>query len=181
MGIPHDMQTASAEQLRQVFEAANILLVDHEPLVANAIAAVLQRYGASAIDRATTADEALDALGYTSRPYNLVMLRAGLPHQDAVKVLRVLTRQKAQLRVTLHGADDLTELREPQWYEGIARCIEISGLPGIVRGSAIVLASDATIANIIASNRVPETMSADCADAIYGAPPGTHAKRQLNR
>ena len=97
MGKSSDMQTASAEQLRQVLGAANILLVDHEAVTADVISSVLKRYGASALERARTADEALDMLGYSSRPYDLVMLRAGLPNTDAVKVLRVLSRQRARL------------------------------------------------------------------------------------
>ena len=181
MGSSSDMQTASAEQLRQVLAAANILLVDHEAGVADVIASVLKRYGASAIERAHTADEALDMLGYTTRPYDLVMLRAGLPNHEAANVLRVLSRQRARLRVSLHGAGDLASLAEPQRYEGVARCIEISGLPGIVRGVAIVLASDATLAQILHSNIVPQTISADWAHAIYGALPGHPAKRTLNR
>ncbi len=181
MGKSSDMQTASAEQLRQVLGAANILLVDHEGAIVDAIANVLKRYGASAIERARTADEALDMLGYSSRPYDLVMLRAGLPNTDALKVLRVLSRQRARLRVTLHGAGDLANLAEPQWYEGVARCIEISGLPGIVRGVAIVLASDQTLAHIIQTNVVPETLSAEWALGIYGALPGDTSTRRLNR
>ena len=181
MSKSSDMRTASAEQLRQVLGAANILLVDHEAATADVISSVLKRYGASAIERARTADEALDMLGYSSRPYDLVMLRAGLPNTDAVKVLRVLSRQRARLRVTLHGASDLADLAEPQWYEGVARCIEIAGLPGIVRGVAIVLASDQTLANIIQTNVVPETLSTEWALGIYGALPGEASKRRLDR
>jgi len=173
MASPHDMQTANAEQLRQVLAPANILLVDHQASISSAINATLKRYGVSALDRLATADEALDALGYTSRPYDLVLLRAGLPHGEALKVLGVLTRQLARLRVALHGSVDLARLPEPQRYAGVARCIELLSLPGIVRGTAIVLASDATVANILDAHRVPETITADWADAIYGAPPGS--------
>jgi CheY-like chemotaxis protein len=181
MGSSRDMQTASAEQLRQVLGASNIMLVDHDSAMADVIASVLKRYGASAIERAGSADEALDMLGYTTQPYDLVMLRAGLPHTEAVKILRVLSRQRANLRVTLHGADDLAALAEPRWYEGVARCIEVSGLPGIVRGVAIVLASTATLANILQTSIVPDTMSADWAHAIYGALPGHPTRRPLKR
>jgi DNA-binding NarL/FixJ family response regulator len=171
MGSSSDMQTASAEQLKHVLGAAHIMIVDHEPSSAGVIASVLKRYGATTIERAATADEALDMLGYTTRAYDLVMLRAGLPGDEAVRILRVLSRQRASARVTLHGGSDLRSLREPQWYAGVARCIEVSGLPGIVRGVAIVLASDATLANIIRTSIVPETISADWAEAIYGALP----------
>ena len=181
MGSPRDMQTATAEELRQVLSAANIMLVDHEPVMADLIAGGLKRYGASAIERAGSADEALDTLGYTSRPYDLVMLRAGLPDGGAAHVLRVLTRQGARLRVTLHGSADLAGLAEPQWYAGVARCIEAAGLPGIVRGTAIVLASDATVANIFATSIAPETMSAEWAHAIYGALPNQPTPRPLKR
>jgi CheY-like chemotaxis protein len=181
MGSTRDMQTASAEQLRQVLGASNIMLVDHEPAMADVIASVLKRYGASAIERARSADEALDMLGYTTQPYDLVMLRAGLPNGEAVAILRVLGRQRANLRVTLHGGDDLAALTEPRWYEGIARCIGVSGLPGIVRGVAIVLASDATLANILQTSVVPETMPADWAQAIYGALPGHPTPHPLKR
>jgi CheY-like chemotaxis protein len=181
MRLPSDMQTASAEQLREVLAEANILLVDDESGIADVISNVLKRYGAGTIERAVSADEALDMLGYTTRPYDLVMLRAGLPNADALKVLRVLSRQRANLRVSLHGSSDLANLAEPRWYEGVARCIEISGLPGIVRGVAIVLASNATLENILTTNVVPETISADWARAIYGALPGQPAKRPLNR
>ena len=177
----HEMQTASAEQLRQVLSAAHILLVDHEPSMTELVTGVLKRYGARAIEHATSADEALDMLGYTTRPYDLVMLRAGLPNREAVHVLRVLARQGARSRVTLHGAADLVRLDEPRWYVGVARCIEAAGLPGIVRGVAIVLASDATIANIFRSSITPETMSADWAEAIYGALPGNPTPRPLSR
>jgi CheY-like chemotaxis protein len=181
MGSSREMQTASAEQLRQVLAASNIMLVDHESAMADVVASVLKRYGAGAIDRAGSADEALDMLGYTTQPYDLVMLRAGMPNTEAVKVLRVLSRQRANLRVTLHGADDLANLAEPRWYEGVARCIEVAGLPGIVRGVAIVLASTATLANILQTSIVPDTMSADWAHAIYGALPGHPTRRPLKR
>jgi len=181
MGSPHDMQTASAEQLRQVLSAAQIMLVDHEPAMAELVAGVLKRYGAGAIERAASADEALDMLGYTTRPYDLVMLRAGLPNHEAIHILRILARQGARLRVTLHGPSDLTNLAEPQSYIGVARCIEVAGLPGIVRGVAIVLASDATLAGIFASSIVPDTMSADWAEAIYGALPNHPTRRPLKR
>lgn len=181
MGLSSDMQTASAEQLREVLVAANILLVDHEPGIADVVTNVLKRYGASAIERATSADEALDMLGYTTRPYDLVMLRAGLPNTEALQILRVLSRQRANVRVSLHGSSDLANLADPYHYGGIARCIEISGLPGIVRGVAIVLASNATLAQILTTSIVPQTISADWAQAIYGALPGRPAKRPLNR
>ncbi len=181
MGTSRDMQTASAEQLRKVLSAANILLVDHDDAMADVISSVLKRYGVSAIERAATADDALDMLGYTSEPYTLVMLRAGLPNGEAVKTLRILSRQRAHLRVTLHGLGDLANLAEPRWYEGIARCIEVSGLPGIVRGVAIVLASNATLSTILQTGVVPDTMSADWAHAIYGALPGHPTKRPLKR
>jgi CheY-like chemotaxis protein len=181
MGSSRDMQTASADQLRQVLSAANILLVDHERAMADVIASVLKRYGAGAIERAATADEALDMVGYTTRPYDLAMLRAGLPKNEAVAILRVLSRQRADIRVTLHGAGDLADIAEPRWYEGVARCIEVSGLPGIVRGTAIVLASDATLATILRTSIVPDTMSADWAQAIYGALPGHPTKHPIKR
>ncbi len=181
MGLSSDMQTASAEQLRQVLVAANILLVDHESGIGDVVTNVLKRYGASAIERAGSADDALDMLGYTTRPYDLVMLRAGLPNSEALQVLRVLSRQPAKIRVSLHGGSDLANLAEPHSYGGVARCIEISGLPGIVRGVAIVLASHATLARILTSKIVPETISADWAQAIYGALPGQPAKRLFNR
>jgi hypothetical protein len=120
-------------------------------------------------------------LGYTSQPYDLVMLRAGLPNKEAVHILRVLVRQGARLRVTLHGAGDLANLAEPQWYAGVARCIEATGLPGIVRGTAIVLASNATVANIFATSIAPDTMSAEWAHAIYGTLPNQPTKRPLKR
>jgi hypothetical protein len=181
MDLARDMQTASAEQLRQVLGSANIMVIDHEVAMADIVMGVLKRYGAGAIDRARTCDEALDILGYTTAPFTLVMLRAGLPDGEAVKILRVLARQRADLRVTLHGGSDLANLAEPRWYEGVARCIDISGLPGIVRGTAIVLASNETIANILNTSIVPLTMSADWAHAIYGALPGHPTKRPLKR
>jgi CheY-like chemotaxis protein len=181
MGRQSSMQTASADELRRVLGAASIMLVDHEAVVADMISGLLKRYGAASIDRAATADDALDMLGYTARPYDLVMLRAGLPDNQALHILRVLSRQRARIRVTLHGSTDLEGLAEPQWYEGISRCIENTGLPGIVRGVAIVLASDATIAHILHTNIVPDTISADWGMAIYGAPPGSKAKRTLAR
>ncbi|MEQ1615473.1 MAG: hypothetical protein ABL904_22195, partial [Hyphomicrobiaceae bacterium] len=115
------------------------------------------------------------------RPYDLVMLRAGLPDGGAVHILRVLSRQGARLRVTLHGAADLAQLAEPHWYAGVARCIEAAGLPGIVRGTAIVLASDATVANIFATSTAPDTMSVEWAHAIYGTLPNRPTNRPLKR
>ena len=181
MGLSSDMQTASADQLREVLVSANILLVDHESGIGDVVSSVLKRYGASAIERAVSADEALDMLGYTTRRYDLVMLRAGLPNREALQVLRVLSRQRAKIRVSLHGGSDLANLAEPHHYGGVARCIEISGLPGIVRGVAIVLASNATLAQILTTSLVPETISADWAQAIYGALPGRPTKRPINR
>ena len=69
MNSTREMQTANAEQLRQVLAAANILLVDHDPAMAEMVTGVLKRYGANSIERAAGADEALDMLGYTTRPY----------------------------------------------------------------------------------------------------------------
>ena len=109
------------------------------------------------------------------------MLRAGLPNEEALTTLRVLSRQRASVRVTLHGSDDLANLSAPRSFEGIARCIEVSGLPGVVRGTAIVLASDATIASILQTRTVPDTMSADWPHAIYGSLPGHPTNRTTKR
>ena len=181
MSSTREMQTANAEQLKQVLAAGNILLVDHDPVMAEMVTSVLKRYGANSIERAAGSDDALDMLGYTTRPYSLVMLRAGLPDDEALKTLRVLSRQRANLRVTLHGSDDLANLPEPRSFEGVARCIEVSGLPGVVRGTAIVLASDATIARILQTSVVPDTISADWAHAIYGSLPGHPTRRTTKR
>ena len=114
MGLSSDMQTASAEQLRGVLVAANILLADHEPGIADIVTNVLKRYGASAIERATSADEALDMLGYTTRPYDLVMLRAGLPNTEALQVLRVLSRQLQASRLVTKRSCAFLESQRPE-------------------------------------------------------------------
>ena len=172
-----DMQTATAHELAQVLGAAHVLVIDHEPSVCDLLAGVLKRYGASAIESAASADEALDMLGYSSRPYDLVMLRASLPDDGAHHVLRVLCRQSARIRVTLHGSSDLMRLSDPHRYIGVARCIEVTGLPGIVRGAAMVLASKATLAEIFATGIVPATITVDWAEAIYGDLPNRSCDR----
>ena len=172
-----NMQTATAQELAHVLGAAHVLIVDHEAAILDLVAGVLKRYGATAIEQARSADDALDMVGYTTRPYDLVMLRAGLPDDGAHHVLRVLGRQSARIRVTLHGTADLMGLLDPERYLGIARCIEVTGLPGIVRGAAIVLASNATLSEIFATGIVPTTITVDWAEAIYGALPNRPADR----
>ena len=56
---------------------------------------------------------------------------------------------------------------------------ESDGLPAILRGVAMVLASQTTVARIFASSIVPDVMSVDWAEAIYGALPNRPTPRKL--
>ncbi len=79
-------------------KGANVLILDESAPVAAALRAQLEDRGATYVEVATTADEALDVLGRAARPVLLTMMDTFSGNAACKDVLRVLREHRRQQR-----------------------------------------------------------------------------------
>lgn len=155
-----------------VWSFTSALLLSDDAAVQQIVRDECMRHGSGDLDRARTADEALDMIGAASRPYDVVMLGGGRLQLESIHVLTMLVRQRSPSVAfgyyngmapsttawkSLIGLADWLNLRDgDRWPRHVARGVE----------------AGASIAQIVERRRVPWHLQPALARAIYGADPG---------
>lgn len=153
-------------------KGANVLILDESAPVAAALRAQLEDRGATYVEVATTADEALDVLGRAARPVLLTMMDTFSGNAACKDVLRVLREHRARVHVTLHGRQPPERLGPVRAFIGTAAYFHQVTAAAAASVAETVVARNLTVFRIIDERTVPDTLDDDAAVAIYGAPAG---------
>jgi DNA-binding NarL/FixJ family response regulator len=159
---------------------ARILYVDADPARSRKVRAAIEIAGFGEPEFAATGDEALDILGARAQQFDVVAAWMPLADTATVDLPGVLRRCRSPVRFVV-----LTTLT-PRTYPlagklaGAAGVDGTRGERGIVQCLRAVLASPHTIAHVVASQQVPDTLSEPWATRIYGHQPGATFSAKLD-
>ncbi len=151
---------------------ARLLYVDDTPARSARYREALEIAGFPPAEDVGSGDEALDLMGARAQRFDAVI--AWLPLADAAMVDFFGILRRCASPVRLLGLTTLT----PPTYPLAARLAGLCGMEGtrgergFVTGLRAVLASGASVAEIVAARRVPETLRRNWALRIYGVEPG---------
>ncbi|MFM9941526.1 MAG: hypothetical protein ACKVP7_18740 [Hyphomicrobiaceae bacterium] len=161
-------------------ETARILYVDGDVVRAKKLRQALEIAGFPEAEHAATGDEALDVLGARAQQFDVVI--AWMPLKDAEHVDLPGVLRRCQSPVRLIALTTLT----PRSFPLAGRMAGVAGVDGhqgertIINCVRAVLASPHTVAEIVASHRVPTTLSEPWAMRIYGHQPGARFQAKLD-
>ncbi len=164
------------DSLRQ----ARILLVD-----ANLSRRALHRQwleiaGAPEPDTADSGNDALDVLGARAQQFDLVAIWPPLADADTVDICGVLRRCRSPVRLMAVTSATPLSLGKAGMLAGVAAVDDSATPRGFINVVRTLLASDATIAAIVATKSVPGMLGCIWAEAIYGATPGSRFYSDLD-
>jgi DNA-binding NtrC family response regulator len=115
--------------------ALRILVVDDESLMRWAVTETLIEAGHDVV-QATDAATALQAVGGTSKPFDLVLLDFRLPDSDDLSLLhriRRLAPATAVVMMTAHGTTELTnDAKQLGAYDVIAKPFDVVSIPQVL-------------------------------------------------
>ena len=121
---------------------------------------------------AASGDEALDILGARSQRFDAVAVWPWLADDAIVDLFGILRRCNSPVRLVAVTALTPAELGRPGRLAGVA-AVEDSGRPqGLIDTLERAVASDATVAAIVARRTAPRGMAEAWARAVYGTAPG---------
>ena len=159
---------------------ARILYVDPDPVRSMQVREAIEIAGFGEPETATSGDEALDVLGSRAQQFDVVAAWMPLPDSEAVDLPGVLRRCRSPVRLVA-----LTTLTA-RTYPLAGRLAGIAGVSGdrgernIVQCLRTVLASDHTVANIVARHVGPETLPEVWTMRVYGHQPGARFSAKLD-
>jgi hypothetical protein len=151
---------------------ARILYVDGDRQRARRLREAIEGAGFGEPEIASTGDEALDILGAHAQRFDIVAAWMPLADAAAVDLPGVLRRCNSPVRLVA-----LTTLT-PRTFPLAGRLAGVAGVDGargergVVDCLRAVLARGLTVAEIVASRRVPDTLPEAWAVRIYGHQPG---------
>jgi CheY-like chemotaxis protein len=131
-------------------------------------------------DIAATGDEALDALAAAAQQIDLVALWLPLPDWASVDVVGTLRRNASPVRVIAVSAGRPRDIASVARLAGIAAVDAGGSAQGFVDLGRRVLADKVSVADIVASHRVPRHMPDRWAEAVYGTRPGSRFHADLD-
>ena len=157
-----------------------ILYVDADRKRAVQYRQAIEIAGFSEAEHAASGDEALDILGAKAQRFDVVAAWMPLPDADSVDLPGVLRRCTSPVRLVC-----LTTLTPKSFplagrLAGVASVDGARGERGFVQCLRAVLASNHTVAEIVASHRVPDTLSEPWSLRIYGHQPGHYFSGKLD-
>ena len=152
--------------------AKSVLLLEGHKVLIDQIRSAIAKVGAPDLDVAKTADEALDMIGYASRPFDVILLSTCGLLADAQHVIAMLRRQQpATVAFAYFGGQPPDAYLSPKFI-GIADWLDIAKPVRWTRAVAQSIDAAATVRGIIGRGRVPWHASAAVASRVYGAKPG---------
>jgi hypothetical protein len=156
--------------------AKSVLLLEGHKVLIDQIRASIGKVGGKAgapdLEVAKTADEALDMIGYASRPFDVVLLSTCGLLADAQHVIEMLRRQQPQTVAFAYFGGQPPDAYLSSKFIGIADWLDIAKPVRWTRSVAQNLDASATVRSIIGRGRVPWHASVPVAHRIYGAKPG---------
>ncbi len=159
---------------------ARILYVDADAARAKKVREAIEIAGFGEPEFATSGDEALDVLGARAQQFDVVAAWMPLPDAASIDLPGILRRCNSPVRLVV-----LTTLT-PRTFPMAGRLAGAAGVDGargergIVQCLRAVLASPHTIAHVVASHQVPDTLSETWAARIYGHQPGAYFSAKLD-
>jgi DNA-binding NarL/FixJ family response regulator len=158
---------------------ARILYVDGDGPRAMRMREAFEIAGFPEAEHALNGDEALDMLGAAAQQFDIIVARMPLKDGDA-DLAGVLRRCASPVRLVA-----LTTLT-PRTFPLAGRLAGVAGVDGhhgertIIDCMRAVLAGPHTVAEIVRSHRVPDTLSEAWARRIYGHQPGARFQAKLD-
>ena len=129
---------------------------------------------------AASGDEALDVLGARSQRFDAVAVWPWLADDAIVDFYGILRRCSSPVHLVAVTALTPAELGRPGRLAGVA-AVEDTGRPQkLIETLARVVASDETVAAIVARRMAPRRLSETWARAIYGTAPGQRFHSDLD-
>jgi hypothetical protein len=152
--------------------AKSVLLLEGHKVLIDQIRASIAKVGAPDLEIAKTADEALDMIGYASRPFDVILLSTCGLLADAQHVIEMLRRQQPQtVAFAYFGGQPPDAYLSPKFI-GIADWLDIAKPVRWTRSVAQNLDAAATVRSIISRGRVPWHATVPVAHRVYRAKPG---------
>jgi hypothetical protein len=148
------------------------LVVESEPGAIAALHGQMALQKSTDIDVVATADEALDMIGYVSRPFDAILLGTGRVRAASLHVLSMLRRQRAPFVVAGHSFGAPGEDHVWSDFTGVATWLNLEDGERWPRRLAKVVELELTVDHILRTARVPWHMEEDLAAAIYQSVPG---------
>jgi hypothetical protein len=152
--------------------AKSVLLLEGHKVLIEQVRLAVGKVGAPDLEVAKTADEALDMIGYASRPFDVVLLSTCGLLADAQHVITMLCRQQPPtVAFAYFGGQPPDAYLSPKFI-GIADWLDIAKPVRWTRSVGQNLDAAATVRSIISRGRVPAHASVPVAHRVYGAKPG---------
>ncbi len=166
--VPDSKRTFRAKPIA----SARLLLVDSDAGRLLLTRQWIEWEGGPDAEVAAGGDEALDILGAAAQRFDLVAVWPTLDDDRDVDFFGVLRRCCSPVRLVAVTALTPAEVGRAGRLAGAA-AVDDSGQPhGLVAALETVFDGSETVAAIIMRKRAPASMTAEWANAIYGAPPG---------
>lgn len=173
--------TPSTRLLRaEPLAGARLLLVDSDIERLALHRSWIENEGGPDAEAAALGDEALDILGAKAQQIDVVAVWTPLADDATVDLFGVLRRCNSPVRVMVATSFTPADFARPGRLAGTT-LVDDSGTPNdLIASLETVLAGDGSVASIVASRRVPRSLAADWAEAIYGTRPGSHFHAPLD-
>jgi hypothetical protein len=152
--------------------AKSVLLFEGNKVLIDQVRLAITKVGAPDLEIAKTADEALDMIGYASRPFDVVLLSTCGLLADAQHVIGMLAKQQPpSVAFAYFGGQPPDAYLSPK-FVGIADWLDIAKPVRWTRAVAQSLDASATVRSIVGRCRVPWHASVPVANRVYRAKPG---------
>jgi hypothetical protein len=152
--------------------AKSVLLLEGHKVLIDQIRQAIAKVGTPDIEVAKTADEALDMIGYASRPFDVVLLSTCGLLADAQHVIEMLRRQQPpSVAFAYFGGQPPDAYLSPKFI-GIADWLDIAKPVRWTRAVSQNFDSGSTVRNIVGRTRAPWHASAAVSNRVYRAKPG---------
>jgi hypothetical protein len=174
---PHDSRF---NQRAAALAGARLLLVDSDAARLGLSRQWIAWEGGPDVEIAAFGDEALDILGARSQRFDIVTVWPWLADDATVDMLGILRRCRSPVRLIAVTAATPAELGRPGRLAGVAAVVDTGQPLRLLSTLQTVLADDATVEAIVVRRRVPATLSAAWARAVYGTAPGQRIHAALD-
>jgi hypothetical protein len=152
--------------------AQSVLLLEGHKVLIDQIRLAVAKVGAPDLEVAKTADEALDMIGYASRPFDVILLSTCGLLADAQHVIAMLGRQQPPTAAFAYFGGQPPDAYLSPKFIGIADFLDIAKPVRWTRSVSQSLDAGATVRTILGRGRVPWHASVPVAHRVYGAKPG---------
>jgi hypothetical protein len=169
---PFSLEDFESPLLPITWAAKSVLLLEGHKVLIDQVRLAVAKVGAPDLEVAKTADEALDMIGYASRPFDVVLLSTCGLLADAQHVIEMLRRQQPPSVVFAYFGGQPPEAYLSPKFIGIADWLDIAKPVRWTRSVGQNLDANATVRNIISRVRVPWHASNNVVNRVYRAKPG---------